>query len=59
MSKDKMSNDKKFCHICGKVIKENIFNQLVYPCEEFKEGYACFFCSKKVEDRNVKKKGLK
>jgi len=50
--------DKEFCIICGQKIKTGIFNELVYPSDEFKDGKACFYCSKEIIGKNMKDKGF-
>ena len=36
--------NKKYCIICKQRIKNNFFNDIVYPEYEFEDGVACFSC---------------
>lgn len=48
----------EYCIVCGVKLKDNLFETLVYPHYEFKEGKACFGCGKRKQEKNMKGKGI-
>ena len=49
----------EYCIICGIKLKDNLFDKIVYPHYEFKDGKACFSCGKRQQEKNMTSKGLK